>query len=158
MSWPRFILLFLAIVLRAVLPVQAHPGVGIVQDSAGNIYYTDLKQVWKLAPDGKKSVAVPNVHTHELCLDGEDNLFGEHLWYEGDATKKMLSMLRIDHPSLDWVKLAEGQGVPATRATTAEEFHKQFEAAMSSKGLRLIEAQIVQTLKPMIDAVHNSRG
>jgi acetolactate synthase I/II/III large subunit len=77
---------------------------------------------------------------------------------EGDPNEKMLSMLRIDNPSLDWVKLAEAQGVPATRATTAEEFHKQLEAAMSTKGPRLIEAQIVQNLKPAIDAVHNSRG
>jgi hypothetical protein len=66
----------------------AHPGVGIVEDSRGNVFYTDLKQVWRIAPDGKSSVAVPNVHTHELCVDSEDSLFGEHLWYEGDATKK----------------------------------------------------------------------
>jgi acetolactate synthase-1/2/3 large subunit len=56
------------------------------------------------------------------------------------------------------VKLAEAQGVPATRATTAEEFHQQFGAAMSTKGPRLIEAQIVQNLKPAVDAVHSSRG
>jgi len=67
---------------------------------------------------------------------------------EGDPNEKMLSMLRLDNPTLDWVKIAEGQGVPATRATTAEEFHKQFEAAISTKGPRLIEAQIVQNLKP----------
>jgi acetolactate synthase I/II/III large subunit len=77
---------------------------------------------------------------------------------EGDANEKMLSMLRIDKPCLDWVKLAEGQGVPATRATTAEEFYKQFAAAMSTKCPRLIEAQIVQDLQPIIDAVHKSRG
>jgi acetolactate synthase I/II/III large subunit len=77
---------------------------------------------------------------------------------EGDPNEKMLSMLRLDNPSLDWVKLAEGQGVPATRATTAEEFHQQFKAAMNTKGPILIEAQIVQNLKPVIDAVHNSRG
>jgi thiamine pyrophosphate-dependent acetolactate synthase large subunit-like protein len=35
----------------------------------------------------------------------------------------------------------EGHGVPATRATTAEEFHQQFEAAMRMKGPHLIEAQ-----------------
>jgi hypothetical protein len=29
---------------------------------------------------------------------------------------------------------------------------------MSTKGPRLIEAQIVQNLEPVIDAVHNSRG
>ncbi len=77
---------------------------------------------------------------------------------EGDPNEKMLSMLRIDNPSLDWVKLAAGQGVPATRATTAEEFHQQFEAAMITKGPHLIEAQIVQNLKPAIDAVHNAMG
>ena len=77
---------------------------------------------------------------------------------EGDPNAKMLSMMQLDNPSLDWVKIAEGQGVPATRATTAEEFHQQFESAMSTKGPRLIEAQIVQNLKPAIDAVHNSRG
>jgi acetolactate synthase-1/2/3 large subunit len=76
---------------------------------------------------------------------------------EGDPNEKMLSMLHLNNPSLDWVKLAEAQGVPATRATTAEEFHQQFEAAMNTKGPRLVEAQIVQNLKPMIDAIHDSR-
>jgi len=67
-------------------------------------------------------------------------------------------MLRLDNPSIGWVKLAEAQGVPASRAKTAEEFHKQFEAAMGAKGPHLIEANIVQNLQPAIDAVHNSRG
>lgn len=81
-------LLGLLILLLSVATAQAHPGVGIVQDSRGNVFFTDLKQVWKITPDGKKSVAVADVHTHELCLDAKDNLYGEHLWYEGDATKK----------------------------------------------------------------------
>jgi hypothetical protein len=77
-----------AVLLAAALPVLAHPGVGIVMDSRGNVYYTDLKQVWRIAPDGTKSVAVLDVHTHELYVDAEDNLYGEHLWYEGEATDK----------------------------------------------------------------------
>ena len=32
----------------------------ILQDSAGNVFFTDLKQVWRVAPDGRMSVAVPN--------------------------------------------------------------------------------------------------
>jgi hypothetical protein len=64
--------------------LRADPGVGIVLDSKGNIYYTDLLQVWMQKPDGTKSIAVPNVHTHELYLDKNDNLFGEHLWYNGE--------------------------------------------------------------------------
>ena len=68
--------------------LSAHPGVGIVVDEHGNVYYTDLEQVWRVSPGGVPTVAMPNVHTHELWLDREGNLFGEHLWYEGDATKK----------------------------------------------------------------------
>lgn len=76
------------LLLLLTTKTEAHPGTGIVQDSRGNVYYTDLKQVWKIAPNGKKSVAVANVHTHELCLDNADNLYGEHLWYEGERTDK----------------------------------------------------------------------
>jgi hypothetical protein len=69
------------------LPLLAHPPVSVVIDAHGNVYYSDLEQVWRVAPDGTKSVAVPNVHTHELYLNPQGSLFGEHLWYNGDATK-----------------------------------------------------------------------
>lgn len=62
-----------------------HPGIGIVQDSRGTIYYTDLEHVWKISPEGKRSIAVKNVHTHELYIDASDNLYGEHEWYNGEA-------------------------------------------------------------------------
>ncbi len=62
----------------------AHPGIGIVKDNSGNIYYTDLKYVWRVSPDGKKEIVVRNVHTHELYMDPQDNLYGEHLWYNGE--------------------------------------------------------------------------
>ncbi len=89
----------------------AHPGVGIVQDSRGNVYFTDLKQVWKITPDGRKSVAVPAVHTHELCLDGNDTLYGEHLWYVGDASKKWghrVWNLKRDGTLVDVIPAREG--------------------------------------------------
>jgi len=57
-------------------------------DSKGNVYYTDLAHVWKITPAGKKSIAVRAVHTHELYIDANDNLYGEHLWYEGERTDK----------------------------------------------------------------------
>lgn len=62
----------------------AHPGVGIVEDSAGSVFYTDLAQVWRIAPDGTRTIAVPGVHTHELAIDQDDVLYGEHLWYNGE--------------------------------------------------------------------------
>ena len=72
-----------SILLSHVREVSAHPGIGIVKDSKGNIYYTDLKNVLKYSSDGKIVIVVPGVHTHELYIDGKDNLYGEHLWYEG---------------------------------------------------------------------------
>jgi acetolactate synthase-1/2/3 large subunit len=75
---------------------------------------------------------------------------------EGDANDKMLSMLRVDNPTLDWIKISEGQGIPATRATTAEQFHQQLAAALSSKGPHLIESQIVQDLGPFTEMVHKT--
>jgi hypothetical protein len=72
----------------AATAAYAHPPVGIVVDRGGNVYYSDLKQVWRLSPDGRKAVVVPNVHTHELYLDAAGNLYGEHLWYEGEAINK----------------------------------------------------------------------
>ena len=75
-------------VLAWAVAAVAHPGVGIVADGRGNIYYTDLKQVWRVTPDGTRAVVVPNVHTHELTIDRAGNLFGEHLRYEGEATNR----------------------------------------------------------------------
>jgi len=78
-----------AVILYCLLLISffswAHPGVGIVMDSKGNVYYTDLKQVWKIDTHGKKSVVVPNVHSHELYIDKNDNVYGEHVWYNGEA-------------------------------------------------------------------------
>jgi hypothetical protein len=78
----KFFLSFVFILSSLV--VLSHPGVGIVEDKKGNIFYTDLVHVWKMGPSGAKSIAVKNVHTHELFIDQQDNLFGEHLWYNGE--------------------------------------------------------------------------
>ena len=86
--WLMKRVLIAAALLGAASPALAHPGWGIVRDSRGNIYYTDLEHVWRLAPDGTKSIAVRGVHTHELYVDAGDSLFGEHLWYEGEATDR----------------------------------------------------------------------
>ncbi len=57
-------------------------------------------------------------------------------------SKKTLDMLDLSNPDLDFVKLAEGMGVTASRATTSAEFNEQYQAAMESRGPRLIEAII----------------
>ena len=59
---------------------------------------------------------------------------------------KALEMLDISRPDLDFVALSKGMGVPATRATTAEEFVTQLEAALSTPGPNLVEAVIPSSL------------
>jgi acetolactate synthase-1/2/3 large subunit len=55
------------------------------------------------------------------------------------------SVLDIGGPDMDFVSMATGMGVQATRATTAAEFNEQFAAAVQAKGPRLIDA-VVPTL------------
>ena len=50
------------------------------------------------------------------------------------------SVLSIERPVLDWVALARGMGVPARRASTAEEFHAVLRASLAEPGPHLIEA------------------
>jgi acetolactate synthase-1/2/3 large subunit len=58
-----------------------------------------------------------------------------------DGTKAK-EMLDISRPDLEFVSIAQGLGVSATRATTAEEFTQQLEKAMATKAPNLIEAMI----------------
>jgi acetolactate synthase-1/2/3 large subunit len=53
---------------------------------------------------------------------------------------KANDMLDLGRPDLDFVSLAKGLGVPATRASSAAEFAAQFRAAAGEGGPRLIEA------------------
>ena len=76
--------LHLLVMCLGLTCASGHPGIGIVQNSKGEVFYTDLKQVWKITPSGRVELAVPNVHTHELYLDPDGNLYGEHLWYNGE--------------------------------------------------------------------------
>lgn len=78
--------LLTTLVVAATL--HAHPAIGIVADASGNIFYSDNIHVWRIAADGNRSIAVANVHTHELWLDSAGNLYGEHLWYEGERTNR----------------------------------------------------------------------
>jgi acetolactate synthase I/II/III large subunit len=76
---------------------------------------------------------------------------------DDEPTPKMLSMLELSPPSIDWVKIAEGMGVSAVAVATAEAFHAEFEQAMAQPGPRLIEATIVQNLQPLVELIQQQR-
>ena len=50
------------------------------------------------------------------------------------------SMLGLDDPFLNWVKISEGFGVPAVAVDSAEALARELERALMHKGPRLIEA------------------
>ena len=78
---------------------------------------------------------------------------------EKELNARMNSMLDLGNPTLDWVNISTGLGVPATRAGTAEEFHRQFEAALGAKGPHLIECQVAtrKELAALEDYIHKNR-
>jgi acetolactate synthase-1/2/3 large subunit len=54
------------------------------------------------------------------------------------------AMLSLGDPSIDWVKLAQAQGVEGVRATTAEAFDSVFARAVAANHPILIEAVVAQ--------------
>jgi len=58
------------------------------------------------------------------------------------AGESARSMLDLHNPEMNWMKIASGLGIEASRATTTEEFAAQYDAAMKHRGPRLIEAMI----------------
>ena len=55
---------------------------------------------------------------------------------------KALAMLDLSNPSIDWVSISKGLGVPAVRADTVEGFHAALKDALAHNGPRLVEAVI----------------
>jgi acetolactate synthase-1/2/3 large subunit len=99
----------------------------------GGAMYT-IQALWTMAREELDVVTVVFSNRKYLILQIELARVGAQT-----MNKKTLDMLDLTHPDLDFVKMSEGMGVPATRATTAEEFNEQFEQAINTKGPRLIE-------------------
>jgi acetolactate synthase-1/2/3 large subunit len=64
---------------------------------------------------------------------------------EGSGPKAN-ELLDLSGPDMDFVKISEGLGVPATRATTAEELADQFARALAEPGPHLIDAAVPSML------------
>jgi acetolactate synthase-1/2/3 large subunit len=52
------------------------------------------------------------------------------------------SLIDLSNPTLDWVRLAEGHGVPATRVTTVEDLETALARSFADPGPALVEAVI----------------
>jgi acetolactate synthase-1/2/3 large subunit len=106
----------------------------IALEADGSGMYT-LQSLWTMARERLGVITVILANRRYRILEIETGRTGA-----GEVGPAANDMMDIGRPDLDWVKLSEGQGVPATRAATTEEFTGQFRAALSRPGPALIEA------------------
>jgi acetolactate synthase-1/2/3 large subunit len=106
----------------------------ICLESDGSAMYT-MQSWWTMAREQLDVVTILFNNASYAVLNMELNRVGVT---EGGPKAK--EMLDLSGPNLDFVALAEGCGVPATRATTGEQFAEQLAAALAAKGPRVIEA------------------
>ena len=106
----------------------------IALQADGSAMYT-LQSLWTMARESLDVVAVILANRRYKILEIESRRTGS-----GSIGPRANDMMDLTRPNLDWVKLAEGQGVAASRASTAGDFIAQFRDAMTHSGPRLIEA------------------
>ncbi len=104
----------------------------VALEGDGSAMYT-LQALWTMARERLDVVSV-------ILANRRYRVLGIEMERSGKTGKLAEEMIDIGRPDLDWVKLAEGMGVAATRAATVSEFVDQFGAAMREPGPRLIEA------------------
>jgi acetolactate synthase-1/2/3 large subunit len=102
-------------------------------DGAG--MYT-LQALWTQAREGLDVVTVLFANRVYRILQGELAAVGAQ---PGPAADRLFSLAP---PALDWVRLAGGMGVEATRVETLEAFADVFRAACARRGPFLIEFRI----------------
>ncbi|MFW3172731.1 acetolactate synthase large subunit [Geodermatophilus sp. CPCC 206100] len=100
----------------------------------GSAMYT-IQALWTMAREQLDVTVVVCDNGSYAILEHELSRVGAR----GDG-ERAGRLLDLGGPGLDFVALATGMGVPATRATTAEEFAGQLRAALAEPGPHLVDA------------------
>lgn len=112
----------------------ACPGRKVINTQAdGSAMYT-LQALWTQARERLDVVTLLFSNRVYAILQGELQRVGAD-----SHSRKAQEMLDLSNPTLDWIKLANGMGVEASRATTAEALTAQLDAALKTAGPHLIE-------------------
>lgn len=105
-------------------------------EADGSAMYT-LQALWTQARENLNVTTIILKNSSYAVLNMELNRVGAEAG--GPKAKRMLD---LSGPDLDFVALARGLGVDASRATTAEELATALQSALSAPGPQLIEAVI----------------
>ncbi len=109
----------------------------LAMEGDGSGMYT-LQALWTQA---RESLNVVNVifanHSYRILQGELQNVGGD-----ADAGPHAQAMMRLDSPTLDWVSISDGMGVPAVRAASADEFVAALRRGIEEPGPLLIEALI----------------
>jgi acetolactate synthase I/II/III large subunit len=99
----------------------------------GSAMYT-IQSLWTQARESLNVVTIVFANRIYQILRGEFDGVGA-----GEPGERALDMLKIDRPTIDFVSLAKGMGVPARSVDNADDFVKALAEAVPEKGPRLIE-------------------
>ncbi|HEX2576305.1 MAG TPA: acetolactate synthase large subunit [Aquihabitans sp.] len=108
----------------------------IALESDGSALYT-VQAWWTMAREQLDVVTILFNNSSYAVLNMELQRVGAEAG--GEKARDMLDLRR---PDLDFVALAQGMGVPASRATTAEAFVEQLRTALAADGPAVIEAVV----------------
>jgi acetolactate synthase I/II/III large subunit len=108
----------------------------ICLQSDGSAQYT-VQSLWTMAREALNVTVI-------ICANHRYGILQTELRRSGAALDRPATsrLTGLDSPRVDWVALAKGYGVPASRATTAEEFRQALTTGLQTTGPHLIEAQL----------------
>ncbi|MGY1742527.1 MULTISPECIES: acetolactate synthase large subunit [unclassified Blastococcus] len=122
----------LPLAVGAAVAVPDRPVLAIQAD--GSAMYT-ISALWTMAREQLDVTVV-------VCDNGSYAILEHELGRVGASGggERAGKLLDLGGPGLDFVALAQGMGVPATRATTAQELADQLRAALAEPGPHLVDA------------------
>lgn len=124
----------LPVAIGAAIAAPHRPVIALQAD--GSAAYT-ISALWTMAREQLDiTVVILNNHAYAI-LQMELQRVGTSA-----SGERSQSLLDLGNPDIDFVAVAQGFGVPATRATTAEELAAQFSAALAVPGPHLIDAAV----------------
>jgi acetolactate synthase-1/2/3 large subunit len=124
----------LPLAVGAAVACPDRPVVCLTADGSG--MYT-VQGLWTMAREGLHVVTVVFANRTYAVLQREFSSLGI-----GNPGPRAAALFDIGRPTLDWVHLAKGMGVPAARVTTLDTFAKALKEGFESRGPSLIEVPL----------------